>query len=96
MKFILLWLVKDHVGELATATITSIKEWGIYAELDEYLCDGMIPLSSLKSIGNFYYNKTKNEMINKITGETLSLGQKLSVKIDSVNTQRGELDLIIC
>jgi len=96
MKFILLWLVKDQVGELATATITSIKEWGIYAELDKYLCEGMISLSSLKSIGNFYYNKTKNEMINKITGETLSLGQKLSVKIDSINTQRGELDLIIC
>ena len=96
MKFILLWLVKDQVGELATATITSIKEWGIYAELDKYLCEGMISLSSLKSIGNFYYNKTKNEMINKITGEALSLGQKLSVKIDNINIQRGELDLTIC
>lgn len=95
MKFILLWLVKDQVGQSTSATITSIKEWGVYAELDKYLCEGMISLSSLKHIGDFYYNKTKNEMVNKINGEVLHLGQKLSVEIDRVNTQRGELDLII-
>ena len=66
MKFLLLWLVKDEVGKETNATITSIKEWGIYAELDEYLCEGMISFSSLKTVGNFYHNKTKNEMINKI------------------------------
>ena len=95
MKFILLWLVKDKVGEVTTATITSIKDWGIYAELDRYLCEGMIPFSSLKAVGNFYLNNSKNEMINKITGESLSLGGKISVKIDKINIQRGELDLII-
>ena len=95
MKFLLLWLVKDEVGKETTATITSIKEWGIYAELDEYLCEGMISTASLRSIGNFYHNNTKNEMINKINGESLSLGKKVSVKIDNINIQRGELDLII-
>ncbi len=94
MKFILLWLVKDKIGEVKTATITSIKEWGIYAELDDYLCEGMISLSSLRSIGNFYHNK-KNEMINKITGEGLSLGQKISVEIKSINMERAQLDLVI-
>ncbi len=95
MRFLLLWLVKDQIGQSTIATITSIKEWGVYAELDKYLCEGMISLSSLKSIGNFYHNKAKNEMINKINGETLSLGQKLSVEINNINIQRGELDLII-
>ena len=94
MKFILLWLVKDKIGEVKKATVTSIKEWGVYAELDDYLCEGMISLSSLKSIGNFYHNN-KNEMINKINGETLSLGQKISVEIKNINMERGQLDLII-
>jgi len=94
MKFILLWLVKDKIGEVKKATITSIKEWGVYAELDDYLCEGMVSLSSLKSIGNFYHNN-KNEMINKINGEALSLGQKISVEIKNINMERGQLDLII-
>ena len=60
LKFILLWLVKDKVGETTSATIISIKDWGVYAELDEYLCEGMISLKKLKKEGNFYYcNKKK-------------------------------------
>ena len=95
LKFILLWLVKDKVGETSTATIISIKEWGIYAELDDYLCEGMISLKSLKREGNFYYCNKKNEMINKINGESLYLGKKLMVTITSINLQRGELDIMM-
>ena len=95
MRFILMWLVKDSVGSITTATITSIKEWGVYAELDEFLCEGMISLNSLRDMGNFYYNRNKIEMVNKASGETLSLGQKVSVKINNINLQRSELDLIL-
>ena len=52
MKFLLLWLIKDKKGAETQATITAIKEWGVYAELNEYLCEGLIPLSSLKKSGN--------------------------------------------
>ena len=95
LKFILLWLVKDKVGETTPATVISIKDWGIYAELDEYLCEGMISLKSLKKEGNFYYCNKKNEMINKINGESLYLGKKLMVTITAINLQRGELDIML-
>ncbi len=95
LKFILLWLVKDEVGQIKKATITSIKEWGIYAELHDHLCEGMISISSLKSLGNFYFCQNRNLMINKIDGQALSLGDELNVKISKINLQRGELDLIM-
>ena len=95
LKFILLWLVKDKVGETTPATIISIKDWGVYAELDNYLCEGMISLKRLKKEGNFYYCNKKNEMVNKINGESLYLGKKIMVTITSVNLLRGELDIII-
>ena len=95
LKFILLWLIKDKVGKTTPATIISIKDWGIYAELDDYLCEGMISLKNLKKEGNFYYCNKKNEMINKINGESLYLGKKLMVTITSINLQRGELDIMM-
>jgi len=95
LKFILLWLVKDQVGQIKKATITSIKEWGVYAELHDYLCEGMISISSLKSQGDFYFCKNRNLMINKINGDTLSLGSVVTVEISKINLQRGELDLIV-
>ena len=95
LKFILLWLVKDQVGQIKNATITSIKEWGVYAELDDYLCEGMISISSLKSQGDFYFCENRNLMINKINGDALSLGNNVTVEISKINLQRGELDLIM-
>jgi len=94
-RFLLIWLVRKKVGEICNATISSIKDWGIYAEIDEYLCEGMISISSLKKAGSFYYNNKKNQMINKRNGEVLSLGDKICVKIEKVNLSRSELDLII-
>ena len=34
-------------------------------------------------------------MVNKLSGEALSLGKKVSVEINNINLQRGELDLIL-
>ena len=95
MKFLLLWLIKDKKDEETQATITAIKEWGVYAELNEYLCEGLIPLSSLKKSGNYYYNNTKNEIINKKNGESLFLGKNISVAIENIDLMKYELDLAI-
>ena len=95
MKFLLLWLIKDKKGAETQATITAIKEWGVYAELNEYLCEGLIPLSSLKKSGNYYYNNTKNEIINKKNGESLFLGKNISVAIENIDLMKYELDLAI-
>ena len=54
-----------------------------------------LEIKSLKKEGNFYYCNKKNEMINKINGESLYLGKKIMVTITSVNLQRRELDIII-
>jgi len=93
MKFLLLWLVKDKKNITTYATITSVKEWGVYAELNEYLCEGLIPLSSLKKSGNYYYNRNKNEIIDKKNGESLFLGKNISVTIENINLMKYELDL---
>ena len=95
MKFLLLWLIKDKKGAETQATITAVKEWGVYAELNEYLCEGLIPLSSLKKSGNYYYNNTKNEIINKKNGENLFLGKNISVAIENIDLMKYELDLAI-
>ena len=95
MKFLLLWLIKDKKDTETQATITSIKEWGVYAELNEYLCEGLIPISSLKKSGNYYYNNTKNEIINKKNGERLFLGKNISVAIENIDLMKYELDLAL-
>jgi len=95
MKFLLLWLIKDKKDTETQATITSVKEWGVYAELNEYFCEGLIPLSSLRKTGNYYYNNTKNEIIDKKNGESLFLGKNISVVIENIDLMKYELDLTL-
>ena len=95
MKFLLLWLIKDKKDTETQATITSVKEWGVYAELNEYFCEGLIPLFSLRKKGNYYYNNTKNEIIDKKNGESLFLGKNISVLIKNIDLMKYELDLTL-
>ena len=86
-------MIREKEQERCEGTISSIKEWGMYVRLNEYLCEGLVHISKLKKLGPFYFDAKKETIINKKTGNNFSLGDPLSVKIEKINLNYGELDL---
>ena len=94
-NYLLLWMIRNKEQERCEGTISSIKEWGMYVRLNEYLCEGLVHISKLKKMGPFYFDTKKETIINKKTGNHFSLGDPLSVKIEKINLNYGELDLSV-
>ena len=46
-------------------------------------------------MGEFYFDNKKEAIVNKKTGNHLSLGDSVTVKIERINLNHGELDLSI-
>ena len=40
--------MNDHLGETFQGTISGVTEFGLYVEIDENKCEGMIPLRDLE------------------------------------------------
>ena len=75
-NYLLLWMIRNKVNTICEGTISSIKEWGIYVSLNDYLCEALISISRLKKLGPLYFDRKTETIINKKTGKSLLLGNK--------------------
>ena len=88
-------MIREKENTICEGTVMTTKEWGIYVKLNDYLCEGLVSLSSLKKLGPCYFDKKQESIINKKTGNYFSLGDIISVKIEKIELNYGELDLSI-
>jgi ribonuclease R len=84
--------LQDKEGEIFAGAITGLTEWGIYVEMEENFCEGMIPL---KSIGGDRYTFDPDEYIitGQRSGEEFNLGDHLRVRIVKVSLAKKQIDL---
>lgn len=81
----------DKIGEIFDGVISGVTEWGLYVELLDCKCEGMISLKDL--YGDFFEYDEKNYCINgKRTGKKFQLGDQIKVKIARANLAKRQLD----
>ena len=78
--------MSDKIGEIYTATVSSVTSFGLFATLDN-TCEGLIPLSTVE--GNFVYDE-KNICIRS-SKETIKLGDSVQIRVEEADISRGKL-----
>ncbi len=81
----------DQIGEQFQGTVSGITGWGIYVELDENKCEGMVSLKGM-SHDNFYFDEDAYAIIGSRTGERYTLGDKVEVKVARADLVKKQLD----
>lgn len=83
--------MSDKIGKVYDGVISGVTEWGLYVELIENKCEGLIPIRDLN--GEYFDYDEKNYcLIGRRTRKTYRLGDTLSVKIAQANLERKQLD----
>lgn len=73
-------IIKNDPDKIFKATITKVKPFGIFFELDNYFLEGFIHISEIKD--DFYdYNQDLLTLIGRRTKRTLSFADKIRVRI---------------
>ena len=84
----------DKIGQQFKGVISGVKDWGIYVELDENKCEGMVPLFELTD--DFYEFDEKNYcIIGQRTHKKYQLGDAIEVEIARANLEKKQLDFRI-
>ncbi|UKN00535.1 ribonuclease R [Paracrocinitomix mangrovi] len=84
--------LEDKEGEIFEGIITGLTDWGIYVELLENFCEGMISLKSLRG-DSYYFDENDYVVYGKRSGDEFNLGEHLRVKIAKVSLGRKQIDL---
>lgn len=86
--------MSDKLGMDFDAVISGITEWGIYAEINENKCEGMIPIRDLDD--DFYEFDEKNyRLVGRRQKKEYRLGQEVRIKVARANLERKQLDFAL-
>ena len=77
----------DKIGQVFEATVSGISKWGVFAELKESRCEGVIPIKRFDD--DFYYIDDDNfTLIGLHTGKNIRFGDSIKVKVVEVDLQK--------
>lgn len=86
--------MKDHIGEVYTGIITGVTEWGLYVELDDNKCEGLVPMRNLAD--DYYELDEKNHtIVGRRHGNRYRLGDAVRVKVARAALDQKQLDFSI-
>lgn len=81
----------DRMGQVFDAVISGVTEWGIYAEIIENKCEGMIGIRSLG--GDYFEFDEKNYcIIGQRTRKRYRLGDHVKIKVVRCNLEKKQMD----
>ena len=94
IKYKMVEFMADKIGNTYDAHIRGIQSYGIYAQIDETHCEGMIPI---RDLGNDYYDfDEKNYMIVGRRHHTkYQLGDPIRIQVARANLERKQLDFTL-
>jgi ribonuclease R len=86
--------MSDKIGQQYKGVISGVTEWGIYVEIEESKCEGMVPLHELTD--DFYQFDEKNYCITgRRTHRKYQLGDEVEIEILRANLEKKQLDFKI-
>lgn len=86
--------MSDKLGVVFDAVISGVAEWGIYAEIKDNKCEGLIPMRELDD--DFYEFDEQNYRIQgRRNKRQYRLGDEIKVKVIKANLERKQLDFAI-
>ncbi|MBR3939408.1 MAG: ribonuclease R [Bacteroidales bacterium] len=84
----------DKIGQVFPALISGVSKWGIYAEIEENKCEGMISLGTLQD--DYYYLDEDNyQVIGRRYGRQYKLGDSIKIKVLRVDMEKKQMDFAL-
>ncbi len=86
--------LKDQIGSIYSGVISGVTEWGMYIEIIENKCEGMIRLRDISD--DFYTLDEKNyAIIGQRKKKVYQLGDEVRIKVKSVDLTKKQIDFIL-
>ena len=84
----------DRLGNVYEGSVSGVTEWGLYVEINENKCEGMVPIRDL--VDDYYEFDEKNFcLIGRRYRHIYRLGDKLTIKVARADLNKKLLDFTL-
>jgi len=91
IKYMQVKFMQDHKDEEFLGVISGVTEWGIYIEIVENKCEGMVRIREIKD--DYYtFDEQQYALVGEVTKNLLQLGDEVVVKVKNADLVKKQLD----
>ena len=94
IKYMQVKFLKNKIGAIYDGVISGVTEWGLYIEITENKCEGLVKVSSIKD-DHYIFDEKKYALIGNRTKFSYQIGQKVKIKIQRADLERKQMDFIL-
>lgn len=94
IKYMQIKFMQDHQDQEFIGVISGVTEWGIYVEIIENKCEGMVRIRDIK--GDYYiFDAKEYAIVGERTGTTYQLGDEVVVMVKHSDLVKRHLDFAL-
>ena len=94
IKYKMVEFMSDKIGNVYEAHISGIQSYGIYCEIDENHCEGMVPMHDLDD--DYYEFDERNYcLVGRRHHHKFQLGDPITIKVARANVEKRQLDFTL-
>ena len=94
IKYKMVEFMADKIGETFDAHISGIQSYGIYCEIDENHCEGMVPMRDLDD--DYYDFDERNYcLVGRRHHNKYQLGDPIRIRVARANIEKRQLDFTL-
>ena len=91
IKYMQVKYMEQFVGQTFDAFITGVQDYGIFVEIPETRCEGLIRSRAMKS-DHFVFDEKNHALVGKRTGVKYQLGSPVRIKVLNADLIKKQLD----
>lgn len=91
VKYMQVKFMQNHKDEEFLAVISGVTEWGIYVEIIENKCEGMVRIREIRD--DYYtFDDKQYALVGEVSKNILQLGDEIYVKVKNADLVKKQLD----
>jgi len=91
IKYMQIKFMQDHKGQEFLGLISGVTDWGIYVEIIENKCEGMVRIRDIKD-DHYVFDESQYALIGNNTKNMYQLGDEVIVKVNQIDLVKRHLD----
>lgn len=91
VKYMQIKFMEDHKDQIFLGVISGVTEWGIYVEIVENKCEGMVRIRDIRD-DYYVFDEKQYALVGEVTKNMYQLGDEVMVKVKSTDLIKRHLD----
>ncbi len=94
IKYKMVEFMEDKIGDVFDAHISGIQSYGIYCEIDDNHCEGMVPMRDLDD--DYYdFDERNYRLVGRHHHHKYQLGDPIKIRVAGANLEKRQLDFTL-